>query len=153
MALTLTSPAFADGERIPSTFARDGENLMPPLRWTGVPDGARSLVLVVEDPDAPRGTFRHLGIYDISSDQSGLSQGASPGVGESFRFARNDFGNTAYDGPQPPVGHGVHHYHFRLAAISETRLGILGEVSVADVWDKARKLLIEEATLVGTYER
>ncbi len=153
MALTLTSPAFADGEKIPRTFARDGENLMPPLRWTGVPEGTRSLVLVIEDPDAPRGTFRHLGIYDIPFDQSGLSQGADPGAGESFRFARNDFGNKAYDGPQPPPGHGVHHYYFRLAAISEPRLGIRDEVGVAEVWEKARRHLIEEVTLVGTYER
>ncbi|ALA19985.1 MULTISPECIES: YbhB/YbcL family Raf kinase inhibitor-like protein [Chelatococcus] len=153
MALTLTSPAFADGEKIPRTFARDGENLMPPLRWTGVPEGTRSLVLVIEDPDAPRGTFRHLGIYDIPFDQSGLSQGADPGAGESFRFARNDFGNKAYDGPQPPPGHGVHHYYFRLAAISEPRLGIRDEVGVAEVWEKATRHLIEEVTLVGTYER
>ncbi|GGG43252.1 PEBP family protein [Chelatococcus composti] len=153
MALMLTSPAFADGERIPRSFARDGENLMPPLRWTGVPEGAGSLVLVVEDPDAPSGTFYHLGVYNIPPNQSGLSQAADAGPSEAMRFARNDFGNTGYDGPQPPPGHGVHHYHFRLAAISQPHLDISGAAGVAEVWAAAQRHLLEETVLIGTYER
>ncbi|TIT75433.1 MAG: YbhB/YbcL family Raf kinase inhibitor-like protein, partial [Mesorhizobium sp.] len=75
MPLTLTSPAFADGDPIPERFARDGENVSPPLKWSGIPDGTRSLVLVVDDPDAPRGTFGHWAVFNISPDVEQLAEG------------------------------------------------------------------------------
>jgi len=154
MPLTLTSPAFADGERIPLKYTRDGENLAPPLRWSGVPDRTRSLVLVMEDPDAPNGTFRHWAVFNIPSDHDQLpeSMETGPDAGR-VRYGRNDFGNARYDGPEPPRGHGVHHYHFRLAALDVPSLSVPAQAGVAQIWQDARKHMLEQAELVGTYER
>src|SRR5438094_9131345 len=116
MTLTLRSPAFNDGERIPDRHARNHGNVSPPLQWSGEPDGTRSFVLVVEDPDAPRGLFRHWAAFDISPDRHRLDEGAG-GRGDALSQGANDFGDTGYDGPQPPQGHGPHHYHFRIAAL------------------------------------
>src|SRR5690554_3533590 len=100
MPLTLTSPAFADGEPIPEKFTRDGENLSPALKWTGTPEGTQSFVLIVEDPDAPNGTFRHFGAYNIPADRSELAQSVDTGPDRAISFARNDFGSQGYDGPE-----------------------------------------------------
>lgn len=153
MPLTLTSPAFADGDPIPERFARDGENVSPPLKWSGIPDGTRSLVLVVDDPDAPRGTFGHWAVFNISPDVEQLAEAedGKPGT-EALQQGKNDFGNASYDGPDPPVGHGVHHYHFRLAALDVPSLGIPGQTGVKEIWKEARRHAIEATELVGTYE-
>lgn len=154
MPLTLMSPAFPEGGAIPRRYTRDGENVSPPMKWSGVPDGAKSLVLVMEDPDAPSGTFRHWAVFDIEPDRDGLpeAEGGKPGPGAP-RQARNDFGNTYYDGPQPPRGHGVHHYHFRLAALDIPCIGVAGNVDIGRLWREAQRHALEEAELVGTYER
>lgn len=153
MTLTLMSPAFADGARIPPKYARDGENLFPPLKWTGAPEGAKSYALVVEDPDAPSGTFRHCAIYNVPGDRTGLPQSVDTAPEPAIRFGRNDFGGEAYDGPQPPPGHGVHHYHFRLAALDVPKLNLPSGTEAAAIWREAKKHAIEETDLVGTYER
>ncbi|MGK9054231.1 YbhB/YbcL family Raf kinase inhibitor-like protein [Neorhizobium petrolearium] len=114
MTLTLISPAFADGEPIPVKYTRLGENLMPPLKWSGPPEQTKSYVLIVEDPDAPNGTFRHCGAFNIPANWNELSQSADTAPDGGPSFSQNDFGNARYDGPQPPKGHGLHHYHFRL---------------------------------------
>jgi Raf kinase inhibitor-like YbhB/YbcL family protein len=153
MPLTLTSPAFADGQTIPVKYTRDGENLSPPLKWTGVPEGTRSFIVIVEDPDAPRGMFRHWAVYNIPADRDGLAQSVDTGPDHAMRYGRNDFGNSSYDGPEPPQGHGVHHYHFRLGALSVPNLSIPGDAGVERIWKEAEKHLIEEARLTGIYER
>lgn len=154
MPLILSSSAFADGDVIPQRYTRDGENVSPPLRWSGVPDGARSLVLVMEDPDAPRGTFGHWAVFNIDPDVDRLpeAEGAKPGP-DALRQGQNDFGNAYYDGPEPPRGHGVHHYHFRLAALDVPSLEVPAQIGVGEIWEEARKHALEEAELVGTYER
>ncbi|WEX09529.1 YbhB/YbcL family Raf kinase inhibitor-like protein [Chelativorans sp. AA-79] len=154
MPLTLLSPAFADGEQLPGKYARDDENLSPPLKWTGAPDGTKSFVLVVDDPDAPNGTFGHWGLFNIPADQDHLPESVETGPKKDMlRVCRNGFGNNYYDGPQPPQGHGVHHYHFRLGALDVPSIGLPPTASVAELWDEAGKHTLEEATLVGTYER
>jgi Raf kinase inhibitor-like YbhB/YbcL family protein len=154
MTLTLSSPAFAEGDSIPLKYTRDGENLAPPLRWTGAPDAVKSFLLVVEDPDAPSGTFRHFGVANIPAESDRLAESIDTAPeAAALRFARNDFGNVGYDGPEPPRGHGVHHYHFRLAALDVPHIGLPADVGVERLWQEARKHLIEEAELVGTYER
>ncbi len=154
MPLTLSSPAFPDGGTIPERYTRGGENVSPPLKWSGAPDGAKSLVLVVQDPDAPSGTFGHWAVFNIPADLDGLpdAEDGKPGPG-SLRQGKNDFGNAYYDGPEPPRGHGVHHYHFRLAALDVPSLDVPGQVGVAEIWEEARKHALAEAELVGTYER
>lgn len=153
MALTLISPAFADGEPIPTKHARDGENLFPPLKWSGAPDRVKSYVLIVEDPDAPNGTFRHCAIYNIPGDATHLQESVDTAPAPGLRFGENDFGGEAYDGPEPPPGHGVHRYHFRLAALDVDHLSLPAKAGVAAIWKEAQKHLIEEAELIGTYER
>jgi hypothetical protein len=107
-------------------------------------------VLLIEDPDAPSGTFRHWALYDIPGDKIRLKENEDL---SKFSHGVNDFGNQGYDGPQPPHGHGVHHYYFRLAALDTDRLvGVQGKAKASAVWDKAQPHLLEEAELVGTYE-
>jgi Raf kinase inhibitor-like YbhB/YbcL family protein len=150
MAFTLESPAFENGQAIPEPYVRNGGNLSPPLRWKDAPAGTRSFLLVVEDPDAPRGMFRHWAVYDLAAGRDRLPEGtAGP---ESFRQGVNDFGNAHYDGPQPPKGHGVHHYHFRLSALDVETLGAGGETGIADLLAHAGPHIIATAELVGTYE-
>lgn len=153
MPLTLTSPAFADGDTIPVKYTRDGENLSPPLKWNGAPDGTKSYAVVVEDPDAPNGTFRHFAAYDIPADRAELPQSVDTGPERAITYARNDFGSEAYDGPEPPPGHGLHHYHFRLAALDVPTIKLPPDAGVEAVWREAQKHVIEQDEIVGTYER
>lgn len=152
MALTLLSPAFADGDPIPQKYARTHNNLFPPLKWIGVPDATRSLALVVEDPDAPSGLFRHCGIFNIRPTWDGLPESADTIPGPAPRFSENDFGYARYDGPQPPKGDGVHHYHFRLAALRVSSLSVPSAAGAKLMWDAALKHTLAQATLTGTFE-
>lgn len=152
MPLRLKSPAFANGDRIPETYARGGQNQSPPLEWEGAPEGTKSFTLVVEDPDAPHGTFRHWAVYDIPSGRDHLDEGSGGRQGNLHQGA-NDFGNSYYDGPQPPEGHGPHHYHFRLAALDVDRLNIGPQQRAEEVWRTAQAHMLDQAELVGIYER
>lgn len=151
MPMTLKSSAFADGERIPDKHARAGDNLLPPLDWSGAPAGTQSFALIISDPDAPRGTFHHLGVFDIPAGWDGLPEGLGTVESKGLRFVVNDFGNAGYDGPQPPRGHGVHHYHFKLAALDVPHLTVPASAGVAALWAEARKHRLDEAELVGTF--
>ncbi|HEY4649237.1 MAG TPA: YbhB/YbcL family Raf kinase inhibitor-like protein [Gemmatimonadales bacterium] len=153
MAFVIESAAFRNGEPILTKYTRDGQNLSPPLYWTGAPADTRSYVVIVEDPDAPSGTFRHWGMYNIPASETELPEGASSGEPGAIMQARNDFGHAHYDGPEPPKGHGLHHYHFRVAALALNRLDLQAESTVAEVWEAARPSMIAEAELIGTYER
>lgn len=153
MALSLSSPAFENGEQIPERFVREGRNISPPLTWTDVPEGTRSFLIIMEDPDAPRGTFRHWGLYDISGKCAGLPEGADGAEVPRFGHGVNDFGNARYDGPQPPPGHGRHHYHFRLAALDLPRLSSGESASISALLEHAHDHVIATAELVGTYEK
>lgn len=154
MPLTLISPAFPAAGKIPERYTRDGQNVSPPLKWSGVPDGTKSLVLVVQDPDAPSGVFGHWAVFNIPPDAGELAEAQDGKPGRSaLRQGTNDFGNAYYDGPQPPVGHGVHHYHFRLAALDVPSLSVPGQAGVQLVWKEAQKHALEQTELVGTYAR
>jgi Raf kinase inhibitor-like YbhB/YbcL family protein len=146
--LTLTSTAFEDGQPIPRQYTCDGADRIPALSWDEPPAGTRSFALVVDDPDAPGGTFRHWGVYDIPA--SARSIGGEEQIGSE---AGNDFGKTGYGGPCPPPGHGVHHYHFKLFALPADRLGLGAGAGVADVEAAAGKQALATGELIGTYER
>lgn len=154
MPLTLSSPAFADGEPIPRRYTREGDNISPPLRWSGVPEETRSLVLIVEDPDAPNGTFAHWAVFNLSADTRRLEEAQSGKAGpDALRQAKNSFGHTYYDGPEPPPGHGLHHYHFRLAALGVPALSVPVDIGALALWRQAESRALATAQLVGTYER
>ncbi len=117
MPITLTSPAFPDGDQIPERHTCDGADLSPPLAWSGVPDGTRSLALVCEDPDAPRGTWTHWLLYRIPPDVRALPEWVPtrPELDDGSRQGTNDFGAVGYGGPCPPSG--THRYVFTLYAL------------------------------------
>ncbi len=152
--MQINSSAFSDGDAIPRRFTCDGENLSPPLHWSGAPTETLSFALLCDDPDAPAGTWRHWAVYDLAADRTDLPEGAGRrGGGKTLRQAVNDFGDAAYGGPCPPRGHGPHHYHFRLLALSTDHLGVGPEASCRDVNRQARKYLIAESVLIGLYQR
>jgi hypothetical protein len=134
MTFQLKSPAFANGELIPRAYTQQGGNQPPPLAWQDLPKGTKSLVLVVEDPDAPAGTVTHWVAYDIPPTSPGLPEE----LGGQLRQAVNDLGHARYDGPKPPKGHGPHRYHFRLAALDTASLGLTDRPSSNDVKKAAR---------------
>ncbi len=153
MPFVLISPAFAPGAAIPAEYTCDGADISPPLTWSGTPDGTLSFVLVVEDPDAPGGTFRHWAAFDIAPGAAGLA----PGFGarrpaDGFREARNDFGQIDYRGPCPPPGP-AHHYHFRLFATSRPSLDLATPTTALDVLEAAQPYAIQQTELVGTFQR
>jgi Raf kinase inhibitor-like YbhB/YbcL family protein len=154
MPLTISSPVFSNNQPIPKRFSHDGGNVSPPVSWKGAPPDVKSYALVVEDPDAPKGTFRHWAAYDIPPQLSELPEGAgSDQEVPDLHMARNDFGSKGYDGPQPPAGHGTHHYHFRLFALDVPGLKLPASCSAGDVLDAARSHSIASAEVVGTFER
>ena len=146
--LQLTSDAFRDGQAIPARFTCDGAGQTPTLRWSDPPSGSKSFALVIDDPDAPSGTFRHWGVFDIPA--SARSIGGAQRVGTEVS---NDFGKPGYGGPCPPKGHGPHHYHFKLFALDTDKLEVTSGAKVKDVEDAAAKHAIARGELIGTYER
>jgi Raf kinase inhibitor-like YbhB/YbcL family protein len=150
----LASPAIPPSGEIPAQYTCDGADISPPLSWSDVPAGTGSLVLVVEDPDAPSGTFRHWAVFDIPPASRGLDAGYSANrPNAALHQARNDFGKTGYSGPCPPKGGGTHHYHFRLLAISRPTLDLRPPAVALDVLRAAQPYVIQQTELVGTYHR
>lgn len=154
MPLTLTSPAFRQGVDIPKKYTCDGDNVSPPLAWSGVPQGTRSFLLVCDDPDAPSGVFHHWAAYDIAADWRMLEEGHGPeSLADGFRQAINDFGKPGYAGPCPPRGDKPHRYHFRLSALSEPTLAAASSARCVEVMTLARPYVLEFVELVGLYHR
>lgn len=154
MPFSLRSPSFQNNKPIPRRYTADGENLSPPLEWSDPPPGTKSFALIVEDPDAPSGLFRHWGLYNVAGSRRMLPEGVAHGAKtEDLGLGVNDFGHPRYDGPAPPRGHGVHHYHFRLFALDTESLTQAPKMSVEDVKKVAEEHALAEADLVGTYER
>lgn len=114
--ITVTSPSFAEGDTVPVEFTCDGSNVSPPLEWDGVPEGAAELHLLLEDPDAPGGTFTHWNVTGISPGAEAVSQGAVP---EGGTEQPNDLGDGPYGGPCPPPGDEPHRYMFTVRALGE----------------------------------
>ncbi|WP_188261131.1 YbhB/YbcL family Raf kinase inhibitor-like protein [Azospirillum tabaci] len=152
MPFALYSPAFPNGQTIPSRHTADGDNISPPLEWRDAPAGTRSYALIVEDPDAPRGVFHHWAVYNVAGDRDRLPEGVTAGAKtESLGHGINDYGHAHYDGPNPPRGHAAHHYRFLLMALDVDALGLGPNATVDEVRKEAGKHLLGEAELVGTY--
>jgi Raf kinase inhibitor-like YbhB/YbcL family protein len=143
----LTSTAFENGQEVAQRHTCDGDDRSPPLRWSGVPDGTRSLGLIVDDPDAPVGTFTHWLAWGIEPASDALPEGeAAPVEG------RNDFGSVGYRGPCPPPGHGPHRYFFRLHAL-DADLELEAGAGRKDLERALEGHVLEVAELMGRYER
>lgn len=147
--LEITSPAFDFGAPIPRRHTRDGEDVSPPLRWSGVPEGTRELALVCHDPDAPmpRG-FTHWVVSGIPPDAGELPEGG----GSKYTEGVNDYGGEGWGGPGPPPGHGPHHYFFFLYAL-DTEVGAGPGLTRGQLLDRIEDHVIEMNRLLGTYER
>lgn len=156
-ALHLTSDAFADGAPIPIKYASGGENISPALAWSGVPDRTRELVLIVEDPDAPMtNPFVHWILHRLSPTIRNLPMGVPTTIElPSLQGAvqgQNDMKKRGWYGPEPPLGHGVHHYHFQLFAL-DTQLSVGADATVKELVAAMKGHVLAEGEIVGTYER
>ncbi|UGQ46155.1 YbhB/YbcL family Raf kinase inhibitor-like protein [Massilia endophytica] len=156
MSLTLTSTAFRDGEDMPSVFTCDGTDVSPPLAWSGVPTGAKSLALIIEDPDAPdpaapQRIWVHWVLYGIPPDAIGIPQGAGHGnLPPGAREGRNDWNKAAYGGPCPPIGR--HRYFHKLYAL-DIELPDLGTPTKAQLEKAMQGHVIEQSELIGLYQK
>jgi Raf kinase inhibitor-like YbhB/YbcL family protein len=151
MAFQLFSTAFADGGWIPALHTCEGADLSPALEWSGEPDGTHSFALIVDDPDAPAGTWNHWLLWDIPSKTHNLPHGFKPGtVGVS---GRNDFGRIGYGGPCPPKGHGPHRYFFKLYALGVETLGLREGTKRPDLDRAMAGRVLVEAQFMGRFER
>lgn len=144
--MRLTSPAFLDGGEIPDRHTKDGEDLSPPLAWSGVPGGALSLALIVDDPDAPRGTWTHWIVIDLPPTMTSLREGATDLSGG--HVGMNDWERAGWDGPAPPRGR--HRYEFKLYAL-DREIG-LARPTRHEVERAMAGHVLAEAKLTGTYE-
>jgi hypothetical protein len=156
MELTITSTAFEHEGKIPRRFTCEGDDVSPTLAWTGVPESVRSLVLIVDDPDAPdpknpRMTWVHWVLYDIPPTATGLAENIElPALPTGTREGLNDWKRAGYGGPCPPIGR--HRYFHNLYAL-DTELGDLGRAAKADVERAMKGHVVAEAVLVGTYQK
>ncbi|HLT36714.1 MAG TPA: YbhB/YbcL family Raf kinase inhibitor-like protein [Enhygromyxa sp.] len=152
--MLLESPAFADGDSIPSKYTCEGEDISPPLRWSKLPEGTRSLALIVDDPDAPdpkapKRTWVHWVLYDVPADATGLPEGADP-LPVGTREGLNDWDRIGYGGPCPPIGR--HRYFFKLYAL-DASLGALPEPSKAALEQAMAGHILAQTQLIGTYKK
>ncbi|HHL40245.1 MAG TPA: YbhB/YbcL family Raf kinase inhibitor-like protein [Deltaproteobacteria bacterium] len=155
MAFSIESSAFDDGGQIPAVHTCEGADRSPELGWEDAPAGTRSFALIVEDPDAPGGTFIHWVLYDLPAASKGLAAGLAkePTLPGGARQGMTGFGRIGYRGPCPPPGDGYHRYFFRLMALDVESLGLAPGASAKAVEEAARGHVIGEATLVGRYRR
>lgn len=155
MAFVLSTPAFDAGQAIPAKFTADGADISPMLEWTPPPGGTKSLALIVDDPDAPGGTWVHWVLAGIPPDRKNLpekvgSQANPEGLSRAVN-GKNDFGKLGYGGPDPPRGP-VHRYFFKLFALDEVLPWKPG-VTKAEAEKMMKGHILGEADLMGTYQR
>ena len=154
MSIKMTSSAFTEGARIPTKYTCDGGDASPPLKWTGVPQDAKSIALIADDPDAPGGTWVHWVLYGLPPDTAELPEGL-PKTDELPSGARHgvtDFGRNEYGGPCPPPGHGAHRYYFKVYAL-DTEIGLKAGSTKQDVLKAMKGNILAEGQLMGTYLR
>jgi len=152
MAFSLTSPAFTANGAIPKEYSCDGANRSPELGWSAPPNGTKALALIVDDPDAPAGTWVHWVLYDLPGDVTGLPAGAP--ADETVRGAThgtNSFRKLGYGGPCPPPGK-VHHYVFKLYALNAPT-ALKPRATKDDVLHAIEGHVVGQAELIGTYAR
>lgn len=145
--MQLTSSAFTHNSRIPAKYTCDGANLNPPLAISGVPEGAKSLVLIVDDPDAPRGDFVHWTIWNISPETRQIAENSVPSGSVQ---GLTDFGKPGYGGPCPPFGE--HRYQFKLYAL-DAGLDLSPSAKKRDVERAMKGHILSQTILIGLYSR
>jgi Raf kinase inhibitor-like YbhB/YbcL family protein len=143
--MKITSAAFVNGEKIPDKYTMYGENRVPPLHLEAVPEKARSLALIVDDPDAPKGTFNHWLLFNMDPRIADIKEDSVPVMATQ---GRNDFGEVEYDGPKPPSGE--HRYFFKAFAL-DTVLPLAHGAKRPDLEREMKEHVLDSATLIGKY--
>jgi Raf kinase inhibitor-like YbhB/YbcL family protein len=151
--MELSSSAFTEGGLIPAQYTYDDKNVSPPLKWSGVPTGAKSLALIADDPDAPSGTWVHWVLYDLPPTATELAEDVpkSQYVAAGARQGLNDFRHLGYGGPCPPPGK-PHRYFFKLYAL-DAALDLKPGAAKKDLERAMEKHVVAHAQLMGTYKR
>jgi len=153
MAFTVSCDAFAHGGAIPSKFTCDGEDLSPHIAWKGIPAGTKSLVLIMDDPDAPMGTFVHWVLYDMPGITHELAEGMAktPTLANGAKQGTNDYPRVGYGGPCPPRGK-PHRYYFKLYAL-DVMLNLDPRLTKQQVEEAMKGHIKAKAEYMGTYGR
>lgn len=151
-SMVLSSPAFAAGASIPAGYSCDGKDQSPPLRWTGAPAGTQSFALIMDDPDAPAGTWVHWLIFNIPAQATGLPEAVRPAakLDDGSVQGTNSWRRVGYGGPCPPRGQ--HRYFFKLYAL-DSMLSLSSSASKADLLRAMEGHILAQAELMGVYRR
>lgn len=154
MGLELTSIALQPNQAIPTRFSCEGERVSPPLAWSGAPPNTAAFALIVDDPDAPRGTFTHWVLYNIPGNVNHLEENIpqEQPLRNGALQGQNDFGGSGYGAPCPPTGDAPHHYRFTLYAL-DAPLHLRENATKQQVLAAMQGHVLGEAHLVSTYKR
>jgi Raf kinase inhibitor-like YbhB/YbcL family protein len=152
MTLSISSTAFAPGNPIPVDYSCKGRNISPALAWAGTPAGTASFALIVDDPDAPSGTFVHWVIYNIPSASKGLPESVdtTPMLPDGTLQGRNGAGSQHYEGPCPPSG--THRYFFKLYAL-DAKLDLKAGATAAQLLQAMQSHILAQGELMGTFSK
>ncbi|HKV54598.1 MAG TPA: YbhB/YbcL family Raf kinase inhibitor-like protein [Candidatus Binataceae bacterium] len=151
-ALSITSPAFRNGDTIPTRYTCSGENISPALKWNDVPQKTESIALIVDDPDAPNGMFVHWVFFNLPAGAGGLPENVRPSkTAEGGTQGLNGRGQVGYTGPCPPPG-APHHYHFRLYAL-DRKLSLNSAAGASEVESGLKGHVLAASELVGIFGR
>ncbi len=153
MTIAILSPDFKEGERIPTKYTCEGQDVSPPLTWSQIPPEAKTLALIVDDPDAPIGVFTHWVIFNLPPDSQGLPEAVATEkqLSSGALQGKNDFGKIGYGGPCPPPG-SPHRYQFTLYAL-DGRLDLAAGVAKKQVLEAIKGHVVAQGQLTGIYQR
>ncbi len=151
--ITISAEAFKDGGNIPAVYTCDGRNISPALTWSGMPAGTKSIALIMDDPDAPRGTFVHWVLFNIPPDAQGLPEAVPKNqtLKDGSRQGNTSYGEAGYGGPCPPPGK-PHRYYFKVYAL-DTKLDLPAGATKADVEKTMNGHILAKGELMGKYGR
>ena len=152
MTITITSTAFTEGSMIPQDYTCDGEDISPPLAWSGVPAGTKSLALICDDPDAPMGTWVHWVLFNIppSAEDLTASVPSKETLDNGAKHGINDFRKFGYGGPCPPGG--THRYYFKLYAL-DIEINVEAGITKVQLLKTMEGHILTEGQLMGRYSR
>lgn len=152
MKISVTSSAFKDGDMIPRKYTCDGDEISPPIDWSGIPADARSVAIISDDPDAPTGTWVHWVIFNIPSEVKGLPENvpSKESLDDGTTQGINSSHKIGYDGPCPPSG--VHRYYFKVYAL-DTKLSLKPGATKKALEDAMKDHVLSEGQLMGRYKR
>jgi Raf kinase inhibitor-like YbhB/YbcL family protein len=155
--IVVTSPAFEDGEQLPSRYTADGDGISPPLQWSGVPEGAAEIVLLIEDADSPTpNPLVHAIVWNLPPEDGGLEEGAMPAevtVQRSPAMGVNSYLRVGYLPPDPPPGHGPHRYALQVFALEAPLVIEFDAPGRTELVEALHVTAIAKGMLIGTYER